>query len=286
MSWLTRWLTSRPSRHDDPPDIVGVSIQLQGEDDLDDLPGDGEGEGERAASDIADVFCAMEYVSARGECTRRRITMKRFDDAGAAPRLYAWCHERRAIRSFRLERIACFISVDGEVLAPDAFWASIGISPPITAEASARPVASRPAASAIAAPAPRADLALRRSTRRQLRVLAGLGRCDGVYRPVEIEQMLQYALKEGEWDGIAPSEQETEAFRAYLGRLRPTREALSEALHDLFEAPRGKHRLYAREAERFLAAACAVAQADGEIAPEEFQFLEDLRERAQAGVSQ
>src|SRR5690606_19646165 len=59
---------------------------------------------------------AIEYVDAAGRPSSRRITVYDIQmTSSGVPCLYARCHERGAMRSFRVDRIKYCIDYDGEV---------------------------------------------------------------------------------------------------------------------------------------------------------------------------
>lgn len=71
---------------------------------------------------INDVFCMIEYEGASGDLTRRRITMRKVRSGPDVPLIQSICHERRAFREFRADRITAVISEQGEVLDPSDFF--------------------------------------------------------------------------------------------------------------------------------------------------------------------
>lgn len=267
------WLKTKPALEDEAPIFEGPPPDVGAEDDIE-APLNAPAEGEELP-DLDDLLTMIEYRSASGEITRRRVTFKTFRRAPSGqPMLIAWCHERQAVRSFRVDRVQCFITIDGEVQAPDVFWAQIDVVPPRYA----------PPADPAVPPLARAsmgdgreDLALRRASRHQVRVLAALSRCDGHFHPAEVEAIVQHAMIEGEDVGIIPTDAGVAAFASYVSRLRPTRDTLAESLSVLFGENANRERLEGRRLQRFWKAANAVAMADEVVAPAEVEFLLELR---------
>jgi tellurite resistance protein len=229
---------------------------------------------------VSDVCVMIDYVSSKLEHTRRRVTMSCLKGAGPALAVRCWCHERAAPRTFRLDRIACFISPDGELIEPRDFWPSIGLPvarvPPFAAPGSIPEITDAPVAVLVdfdEGPES-ARLAVRSAVRHQMRILAALSRSDGLMKPSEIEAIVQYAMIEGEMAGRYLDEAETAELSGYIRRLRPSAEKVAESAEALF-APGG---LDGRPLFRFWRAAKAVVDADGIFAPEEFEFLRDLQE--------
>ena len=59
----------------------------------------------------------LHYVNAKQEVSRRRVTVRKITQGGGAFYLNAYCHERKAPRNFRVDRIVELIDVaTGEVL--------------------------------------------------------------------------------------------------------------------------------------------------------------------------
>lgn len=67
----------------------------------------------------APIGLFIVYRASGGAVSQRRISCKRYD--ASAGNLHAICHERRAMRCFKLSRIEeCVIAATGEVIAPEA----------------------------------------------------------------------------------------------------------------------------------------------------------------------
>ena len=62
------------------------------------------------------VYAIMDYTSSTGAQTRRRVTMLTLKAGPKGTLLMAICHERKAQRSFRCDRITAFIEDDGVVI--------------------------------------------------------------------------------------------------------------------------------------------------------------------------
>lgn len=261
MGSIEAWLETKPRLADEAPTIRG-HIPSISDDDVADAAvvdaSDDDGGG------IDSIFAMIEYIDGQGVRSRRRITFQRFD--GPAPiLLQAYCHERRAPRSFYLSRIACFISEDGEVLEPEAFWRSIGVRVALPSFDPPRQVSGEVTAW------------VRRHMRHQLILLAGLSRVDGRQDRAEIDRIVDYALIESERHNLLATDADIEALNGYVRRLRPTREALNDSLEGLYALARGR-RIDADGTMRLFRAAMEVAEADGQIAASEFAFLNEVRD--------
>lgn len=81
--------------------------------DLTDAPDDEETEGKGGSGSmpswetnpISGFACVIAYVDAKGRTTQRLITCQRKDAHGSETYLWAYCHDRLAVRQFKLSRI-------------------------------------------------------------------------------------------------------------------------------------------------------------------------------------
>lgn len=83
----------------------------------------------------------IEYRAATGAPTRRKISIQSVMNEDGTLYLTAYCHERRAPRDFRLDRITAVLSEHGEVLPAAAL---LGRIPEIEAARSAPSAPRRP----------------------------------------------------------------------------------------------------------------------------------------------
>lgn len=68
---------------------------------------------------VAGIGCIITYADCKGSVSIRRVTCRKLSDHGAVLYLQGFCHERQALRTFRLDRmveVACGIT--GEVFVP------------------------------------------------------------------------------------------------------------------------------------------------------------------------
>lgn len=119
------WLLRRAPTIETPaPDIRSVGILVEMRIPLDDPPETHQPEtAPDSKTTLSDLFCAIEYADAQGNESRRRVTMRQLVTTNGKLMLQAICHERRAFRSFRVDRISAVITEDGEVLDPGKFFA-------------------------------------------------------------------------------------------------------------------------------------------------------------------
>jgi hypothetical protein len=228
------------------------------EEDIDDLSQD--------YGSLADIFLYIDYVGANGQASHRAITIRSEAQTGSQPSVYAWCHVRKRIRQFRLDRIQSITTEDGEFFTPPAlFWKSIGFAPGFEI--------------AVSRPSPNDALAaldIKREFAPELVVLAALAKSDGAMHPRELDKIINHVERELEWSRRSLSDADVSALRAHVCRMRITSERIEECVNDLL-AGHGKHRLYGKQLERFFKAATEIVAADGQLHDSEMEFLDYLQ---------
>ena len=151
----------------------------------------------------------MKYEDAKGRLTQRRITCRSISGEGGPKHLHGFCHERRAIRSFRIDRIVELVDYrTGEAVEAQRHFEDmrmhglIGMKDRVLA-----------------------DLAM---------VLVFMADCDGEYHPLEhsaIEDSLsRYLLRCG------GNEAELPTVLKNLPALAPDADDTIEALHRLLSS--------------------------------------------------
>lgn len=217
-------------------------------------------------------FWMIEYTDSDGVFSRRRITMRNVIDDGRTQILHALCHERHALRSFRVDRISSLISQDGEVEAATPWFADIlAISDwepiEIKAKSTQRTAAYQPAISPYTA--------LRREITPALTVLIAAARSDDYLHPKEVTRILRFAEDEAanlHRAGLLPGNPEAEAYAKLertITRLRPTRQDVETAFDDLARIDLQRKRHLAR-------AIADTAAADGRVDDIEAALIEEL----------
>lgn len=186
----------------------------------------------------------IAYQNAKGELSQRRITVRQL--TGEPPQLMlAYCHERRAIRSFRFDRIIEAMDPDtGELFAPAALLQ-------LVTEGGARPVDP--------------------ATRRIVNILVFIMKCDGHAHAAEWsvieEHLTSWTLRNGGDD------EDLEAALNLARHVAPDADDFLAGMRSFASS---------REAGafgRFLARAIgAVVDADGVMHPEEFEWLVETRD--------
>ena len=201
----------------------------------------------------------IEYRDSKGLSSRRRITVWHLtqNERTGIPSLYAKCHERNAMRQFRIDRIQCCIDFDGEIHddVPRYISESFGMA---TGIASRRlPSAQERWENIINAV--RADAAL----------LAAMARCDGHAVPAEVEAILVYLATIVEENGDMLTDDEIRKLDHFLARLRPTPKSIARALATASGFPPQRLR-------KLLIAAAKVMDADERRHPAEARLINIL----------
>lgn len=223
--------------------------------------------GARAAKmAVEPVFCTIDYIDAAGNHSRRRITTHAVRAQDGHVMLTATCHERKAMRTFRLDRISRVVTFDGEIFSADIFARDmLGID----LEALATQGTDQ---SAAAKPKP---VNFSRYTSPAIMILVATARADEHLHPEEAEVIIRYAEDEAfalEREGVIsaiPDLTVIDKIARRIHRLRPEQEDLVEA----FRALRGREQ---PELDRLKAAVAHVIDADGVIRLSEEQFLADV----------
>lgn len=193
---------------------------------------------------LVGTILAIEYVDAKGSFSRRRITVREVRQNKGALALACYCHERRAPRLFRLDRIRSAIDVQtGEVFDDVGDWlAACGHA--VDGRASPDPLA-------VIGPG--------------MQVLAYLAHCDGRYDEREHAVIRQYVEETGAGHGLNAAQ-----IERLIRSLYPDEQTFDEALDALEEAGRPALDMIARHA-------MALARADGVVGEEELFWIEQIK---------
>ncbi|WP_207479500.1 WYL domain-containing protein [Arenibaculum pallidiluteum] len=242
---------------------------------------------ERIDDDLWGVTFAIEYRDGAGDETRRRITLRQlYRGAGGLFYLQAMCHERRALRTFRFDRICCVIDMDGVVHDPTKFFADelrfdvrgnapapVPRAKSLAADRATVPKRSlTPSMPPVPVEPEKPGYAHRRVARDGLRVLVALARSDGFLAPEEISVIVGYIAAKAHRSEIAVTDADVTALRGYLQRQYPSIDVLERCLDGLEQEPVEDQRL-------FLDSAVALMRADGEEHAAELAMLTELRDR-------
>ncbi|QRG08793.1 WYL domain-containing protein [Xanthobacter dioxanivorans] len=203
---------------------------------------------------------AIDYVDHAGNESHRRISVWAVQrNVEGVPILIAKCHERQATRAFRVDRITAITDLDGARREPLSrfFFETFGFVWPKNA--------------IIVPPDEPADVRwdrIRTITRKTgVVLLAALALADGEMGAAEAEEVVFFCERACSAEGLDLTGAERERLAAYVGRLRPTTEAIDGALDTLFES--GNEAI-----ATVLKAGLRVVKADGSLRAEEAELLD------------
>lgn len=235
-------LAARP----EPAAVVAVSIPA---DDAPEEHGDDLGHAEGQSF-------VIEYVDSGGQASTRRITVNALRrNAAGQTLLQAFCHERRASRVFRADRIRCCIDLDGEVhddvaaFLRDIFGASV-----VTASVAVPRVYWSAVVEAF---------------RPEIVLLAAMSRCDFDVHAAETHAATDFVAARAEASGTMLDAAASRAIYRHIARLRPDVDAVLRAVAALAEGGLDRVR-------HALVACVRVMEADGRRHPAEMRLLNAL----------
>tara|TARA_R100001086_G_scaffold198310_1_gene114642 strand:- start:510 stop:1274 length:765 start_codon:yes stop_codon:yes gene_type:complete len=215
-----------------------------------------------AASDSTDSVqpldgqCFMiEYRDSAGRSSCRRIVALNYKRGPSGDWLLgAQCLERKAYRTFRVDRIDCCIDLDGEVFETRHFLQTYVDEALVCADPQSGINQDR-------------IRRMRAVVRPHAQLMAALSRADGYMHPAELGVARLHAERLVEPE--RPSLDECNIFYRPFERLRPRHEHIRSALSDLRRRPVNEQMLFFRAAGDLIAA-------DGQIHPLETELLNSL----------
>lgn len=224
---------------------------------------------EQAAHDpVSGLTVAIAYRDSRGITSKRLITVRSLTNRRGQTYLNAVCHQCNAFRQFRVDRIAQVIDWrTGEVLAdPKAFLDDM-TDQNVLRETSGRSSAATPYRAALDACSD------------GIRVLMFLARCDGHVHSSELHAIEDYCLRQCDRHGIDVGLAELDRLARYADRQHPDGATFLTSAGSVFR------NADVEDVQLLLDAVVRLIDADGELSPEEFDFVMELREAAaRAGV--
>lgn len=245
--------------------FVDLTINLPSED-ADNPPSSRSGKVAKHSMAVDPVFCSIDYTDVAGNRSRRRITTRSVQPARDQSIIAAYCHERQALRHFRIDRISRIVTQDGEIFSATDFVTNIlGVDLYVDQPASA---ARKPAR------IPR-DTNFSRYTSPSVIVLAATALADDHLHQEEVEVILRYleddafALHRAGQISAIPDPKVFDVIGRRIKRLRPTKEDLAAA----FGALRGRP---VDEIDRLKSTVAKVIAADGQVLLSEEMFLSEL----------
>lgn len=201
----------------------------------------------------------IEYTDVKGQRSRRRITV--YDivaGRNGIPCLRARCHERKATRQFRIDRIQCCIDFDGEVHddVPEFMAETFGM--PIRVARTRETDESENRWPSIVA-----------LLRNDAVLLSSLSRVDGTLKSSEVDEALVHLANIVERNNVFLTEAEVCSIRTYIKRLRPNSEAIIRSLVGIRNSGPDHVR-------RFLITAKKVIEADAVLHTSEIALINDI----------
>jgi len=221
---------------------------------------------ERGEITLEPVYCVIDYCDSSGHQTRRRITLLKASRGPHAPMLMAICHERKAMRTFRCDRIECFITDEGEVIETQEFFKDCLFID--LADLCPDPVEAKVLGQA---------QAIREMLRPALSVLVTAAKCDDEFHPAELDVICCYIedeLNSPKFQKLikgVPLLDILDQLTTIVEKMRPSREALPGYLIKISEM--SSHRL-----DRLTNALRDLILADGRIVAEETLLISELAE--------
>lgn len=223
--------------------------------------------------DLEPMFLVIDYRDAAGRFSRRRVTTRWLEKRGKDCYVGAICHERRAHRKFRLDRIEGVIDADGIVEKASSFFDSI-IADDEGYEV-AKPARRTP--QSVSRPTASAYTLLRREIKPALVILSAAARADDFLHIEEIDRMMLFTETEAEHlveEGVIAECPDIDGFYKLgrlITRLRPTRDELYDALDTIATWPGDR-------TGRLMKSLVSVVEADGIIVRSEFDFVREISE--------
>lgn len=228
-------LLSRPTLSYELPIPPGFRPELPTDDDVSDPPID----------DVLGQAFAMTYIDSKGRRSERRVTIRSVRNTAAGhTTITGYCHERKAARTFRLDRVEQLVDLaTGEVFAEPASVLSGLMDIQGVNEAIHR-------------------------CRYELQVLAYVGRCDGEFDELEQDWIADYIAARNEHlsldhreltQAVARTYPDTYSFHASLTQLANSMDDPAAFLRTLRRVVDADGLLHEREHEVVEAINAAIA---------------------------
>lgn len=211
---------------------------------------------------LGDSLCIIEYCDRDGWETRRRITMRSIAAGPNGPLLNAVCHEARAFRQFRVDRIKAVITNDGEVVPFKQFLKEKFDLDPDTIGTDTRNAALQ---------------SLRQHMRAPLALLIGAADADGRRHEMENDAIEVYVETEAlilANEGRIKGTLGPDVFgkiNAEIALMRPQADLIGKAAATVFQWDEDR-------VERLARALKKVIRADGRIDNAEAAFIAELNQ--------
>lgn len=194
----------------------------------------------------------IAYTSASNEESERQITIRQIVNKAGITYIIAYCHERNALRQFKLDRIsAAHDLATGEILESQQ-----AILNHFTALARCLHSNTKK----------NAEMAIK-DCQNALNILTFLSRCDGQYHPQEEEIILQYI-----GDQWFEYDLDEATLLLHVRRLYPDTQTYLDAIKSLSHFKSEKHR------NKIFRYAMSLIEADGTITADEIAHYQTIKD--------
>jgi hypothetical protein len=242
MNFSLRALFDRtPRMEDHVPVIITFETTISEFDEPEEIPQPTVEQGEDDKRYILEpMYMMIEYTDAKGTMSRRRITTQSAEDKPTGPILWAFCHERNAMRCFRIDRISSIIDQDGVVEEAQPFFAEVLGDADFEVKSGEPKLRRAPKSTDTSTLS--AYTAARRRLTPALTLLVAAARSDDYLHPGEMEWILRFCEREAvaccdNGTLVAmPTPDDFDKLERTLRRLRPTRDEVNAALDALAAA--------------------------------------------------
>lgn len=212
-------------------------------------------------------YFMIEYQDSKGATSRRRITVHTIKEGSdGSPVLAGICHERKAYRMFRADRILSCIDLDGVIYDDVPLFLHETFGLPM-ATLTPRPKVAKTARAD--APAERHWMPLRNVAKPHATLLVALSQSDGALSEAEMAIAERHCLAVVDDAGFDLSPDEHRRMLDYIRRLRPSAPTIRESCELLFASDTETIR-------RFLETALELVDSDGQRHPAEVKLLDRI----------
>ena len=266
---IIKFVVSKASLRREPQFPPNRHAQLPTEDSVELIASDTDKKDERLGYAEGQSFI-IEYEDSKGDLSERRISVwDIIPGKDNIPCLLAKCHERKATRQFRIDRILSIIDFDGEVHEPPTNFLieAFGMEPAFAEAAETGEINLPDIRQKLEQEAREKERweAIKKDILPHIKALAGLAWSDGYMTPDERGVILDHALQLSR--NYNPSDNEVDKICNLIKRQYPSEGAIKRAVSDVWES-NFEHR------QLFLVACARLVEADGVISEEELAFLE------------
>ncbi|MBB4212794.1 hypothetical protein EV659_11813 [Rhodothalassium salexigens DSM 2132] len=204
------------------------------------------------------------YTDAKGNGTERWVNMQTLRTNGV---IYAYCHARKQMRSFRIENIKFVYDDAGEIIDTKDFFLELGIDVSRYAQVGQSRREKKQSAFAYKEAGQEHGKKHKEIAASGMRILAALARADGDHDPVETEIILEYAIEYAKsFHGVSATDEDKKVIYKHIRYLRPRPSTVMDCVDEIYEKPMSERKLLLLYAKRLV-------ESDGKITSEEADLL-------------